>query len=388
MAELPESYRRFTRVNLPVWVIVGTAVAWGIVHKLLGKLTLEWSYVVLLIALGLGSATARTWVGLKDPRVMYRMTLPLVVYDLVVITLVVRLTGGLESQLWLLYFPLLVSEAAVMSTRTLLTILALTAVGYAWASAPLSGAQWNDFWYRVAAFSLTTWLIHQVYRSHVEYRTELAELREQYDLAQERERIAQEFHDGLGHYLVSVIRGLESLMHRLRARMHPTELELLQEQVEILRGALDETRQTIQQLRTPESIDLQAFVMRTAERVAQRLGAQLHCECPPTLPNLPPLHTLMLMRVVQEALSNVMKHAGNPQNLWVTFYVRDGQLNMRIADDGKGFSTDAVVEGMGLQNMRERIHALGGELHIQSAEGQGTEVVARIPLARETSWNA
>ncbi|MDW8106795.1 MAG: sensor histidine kinase [Armatimonadota bacterium] len=385
MALLPEPYRRFTRVNLPVWVIVGAAVAWGVIHKLSGKLTLEWSHVVLLCVLGLGSAVARTWVGLKDPRVMYRMTLPLVVYDLVLITLVVRLTGRFESQLWLLYFPLLVSEAAVMSTRALIAILVLTTVGYAWASAPLSGTQWNDFWYRAAAFSLTAWLIHQVYRSHVEYRTELAELREQYDLAQERERIAQEFHDGLGHHLVSVIRGLELLMHRLRSRAHPTELETLQEQVDILRGALDETRQTIQQLRAPESIDLRAFVQRTAERVAQRLGAQLHCHCEPVPSELPPLHTLMLMRVVQEALSNVMKHAGSPHNLWVAFYVQDGHLNLRIADDGKGFPPDTVVEGMGLHNMRERIHALGGELRIQSAVGQGTEVIARVPL-REEAW--
>lgn len=113
-----------------------------------------------------------------------------------------RLTGGFESQLWLLYFALLTSEAAVMPTRLLLVALGLTAVGYGWASAPLAPDQWNDFGFRIAAVSLVSWLIHQVYRSHAEYRMELAELREQYDLAQERERIAREFHDGLGHHLV------------------------------------------------------------------------------------------------------------------------------------------------------------------------------------------
>jgi hypothetical protein len=76
MATLPE-YRRFTRVNLPVWVIVGAAVLWGVVSKLQGKFVLSWGQMGLLIALALVSATARTWVGLKDPRVMYRLTLPL-----------------------------------------------------------------------------------------------------------------------------------------------------------------------------------------------------------------------------------------------------------------------------------------------------------------------
>jgi signal transduction histidine kinase len=383
MATLPE-YRRFTRVNLPVWVIVGAAVLWGVVSKLQGKFVLSWGQIGLLIALALVSATARTWVGLKDPRVMYRLTLPLVMFDLLLITLVTRLTGGLESQLWLLYFALLTSEAAVMPTRLLLVALGLTAVGYGWASAPLAPDQWNDFGFRIAAVSLVSWLIHQVYRSHAEYRMELAELREQYDLAQERERIAREFHDGLGHHLVSAIRGLESLRRRLKPHADTAADCALQEQIDILRAALDDTRQTIQQLRAPETTDMRVFIRQTAERVAQRLGAQLHCDCPDPMPTLTPLQTLMLTRVMQEALSNAMKHAGRPQNLWVACDWRDGWLEMRVADDGDGFDPATALEGMGLNNMRERIRTLGGELTIQSAPGQGTTVIARVPVQQRT----
>jgi signal transduction histidine kinase len=379
MATLPE-YRRFTRVNLPVWVIVGAAVLWGVVSKLQGKFVLSWAQMGLLIALALVSAAARTWVGLKDPRVMYRLTLPLVLFDLLLITLATRFTGGFDSQIWLLYFALLTSEAAVMPTRLLLLALGLTAVGYGWASAPLAPDQWNDFGFRIAAVSLVSWLIHQIYRSHAEYRMELAELREQYDLAQERERIAREFHDGLGHHLVSAIRGLESIRRRLKAHADTAADCALQEQIDILRAALDDTRQTIQQLRAPETTDMRVFIRQTAERVAQRLGAQLHCDCPDAMPELTPLQTLMLTRVVQEALSNVMKHAGRPQNLWVACDWRDGWLEMRVADDGDGFDPAAVLEGMGLSNMRERIRTLGGELTIRSAPGQGTTVLARVPV--------
>jgi len=381
MATLPE-YRRFTRVNLPVWVIVGTAVLWSVVAKLQGKFVLSWAQLGLLIALALVSAAARTWVGLKDPRVMYRLTLPLVLFDLVLITLATRFTGGFESQIWLLYFALLTSEAAVMPTRLLLLALGLTAVGYGWASAPLAPDQWNDFGFRIAAVSLVSWLIHQIYRSHAEYRMELAELREQYDLAQERERIAREFHDGLGHHLVSAIRGLESIRRRLKAHADTAADCALQEQIDILRTALDDTRQTIQQLRAPETTDMRVFIRQTAERVAQRLGAQLHCDCPDPMPTLTPLQTLMLTRVMQEALSNVMKHAGRPQNLWVACVWRDGWLEMRVADDGDGFDPATALEGMGLNNMRERIRALGGELTITSALGQGTTVLARVPIQR------
>lgn len=391
MANLPE-YRRFTRVNLPVWVIVGAAVLWGVISKLQGKFVLTWEQLGLLIALALVSATARTWVGLKDPRVMYRLTLPLVMFDLLLITLATRFTGGFESQVWLLYFALLTSEAVVMSTSLLLGALGLMAVGYGWASLPLPPDLWNDFVFRIASVGLVSWLIHQVYRSHAEYRLELAELREQYELAQERERIAREFHDGLGHHLVSAIRGLESLQRRLKSSTPASEAACpdagsepssgtLQEQIDILRTALEDTRQTIQQLHTPETTDMRNFIRQTAARVARRLGAQLHCVCPDSMPELIPLQTLMLTRVVQEALSNVIKHAGHPQNLWVEWRWGDGWLEVRVADDGDGFDPTNALEGMGINNMRKRICALGGELTLQSAPGAGTTVLARVPLA-------
>jgi signal transduction histidine kinase len=168
---------------------------------------------------------------------------------------------------------------------------------------------------------------------------------------------------------VSAIRGLESIRRRLKAHADTAADCALQEQIDILRAALDDTRQTIQQLRAPETTDMRVFIRQTAERVAQRLGAQLHCDCPDPMPTLTPLQTLMLTRVMQEALSNVMKHAGRPQNLWVACDWRDGWLEMRVADDGDGFDPATALEGMGLNNMRERIRALGGELTITSALG-------------------
>ncbi|GIV08238.1 MAG: hypothetical protein KatS3mg019_0329 [Fimbriimonadales bacterium] len=377
---VPQSYRRFSRVNLPVWMIVGATVVWAMLQKRAGAFSIGWEQLAVLIALALVSVTARTWVGLKDPRVMYRLSLPLVVFDMTLITLAVRFTGGYESHVWLLYFALLASEAAVMSPRGLILLLGLTAVGYGWACAPIPPEHWNNFGYRVVSVSLVSWLAHQIYRSHVEYRLELADLREQYELAQERERIAREFHDGLGHHLVSVIRGLESLQRRLQPQEDKALSASLQEQIRTLRDALHETRQTIQQLRAPETVDLRQFVKQSAERVAQHLNAQLHCNCPETLPHLTPMQTLMLTRVMQEALSNIMKHAGSPQNLWVECEPQNRWLIIRIADDGDGYDPNAVPQGLGLMSMRDRIQTLDGELHIHSAIGQGTTITARIPI--------
>ncbi len=380
MARMPPPYRRFSRVNLPVWLLVGATIVWALLQKRAGAFTLGWEQLAALIALALLSATARTWVGLKDPRVMYRLSLPLVAFDLALITIATRFTGGYESHVWLLYFALLASEAAVMSTRGLTLMLLLTAVGYGWACAPMPPELWSNFGYRIASVSIVSWLMHQIYRSHVEYRLELADLREQYELAQERERIAREFHDGLGHHLVSAIRGLDLLHRRLQAQEDKSLSASLQTHLATLRNALHETRQIIQQLRAPETVDLRQFVQQTAERVAQNLNARLHCACPEVMPTLTPLQTLMLTRVIQEAFSNILKHAGSPQNLWVECEAHDRYLTIRIADDGDGFDPATVVSGVGLTSMHDRIQSLGGELHLHSAIGQGTTLTARIPL--------
>lgn len=380
MARMPAPYRRFSRVNLPVWLLVGATIVWALLQKRAGAFTLGWGQLAVLIALALLSATARTWVGLKDPRVMYRLSLPLVAFDLALITIATRFTGGYESHLWLLYFALLASEAAVMTTRGLTLMLLLTAVGYGWACAPMPPELWSNFGYRIASVCIVSWLMHQIYRSHVEYRLELADLREQYELAQERERIAREFHDGLGHHLVSAIRGLDLLHRRLQAQEDKSLSASLQTHLATLRNALHETRQTIQQLRAPETVDLRRFIQQTAERVAQNLNARLHCACPEVMPTLTPLQTLMLTRVIQEAFSNIIKHAGSPQNLWVECKAHDRYLTIRIADDGDGFDPATVIKGVGLTSMHDRIQSLGGELHLHSAIGHGTTLTARIPL--------
>ncbi len=374
--------QRFTRVNLNVWLIVLVAVAWGIIRHLQGAFDIGWTELLILCALGFFSAAARTWVGLRDPKVMYSFTLPLVVSDILIISLAVYFTGGYQSEAWLLYFALLVSESATMSTPALFAMLGLATGGYALASSPWTPDLAAGFLFRMAIVGLTAWLMHQLLRSHVEYRLELAELREQMALARERERIAQEFHDGLGNTLVSVIMGLEAFCHQMskQDRLNDTHYSCLKEQIALLRDAIEETRQIIRQLEPSRAPDLRLQIRQMAERTAQRLGARLDFKCPDTLPTLTPLQTLVLLRVVREALTNILKHAQNPTTITVECAVENQAMRVCICDDGAGFAPNQVVGGFGLHHMRERVESLGGEWHLRSAPQQGTAIVFSIPI--------
>ncbi len=334
----------------------------------------------VLIVLGALSALLRTWVGMRDPRVMFSFTVPLAILDLMIISLAVRLTGGYESEAWLLYFALLISESVVMKPRAWVAMHLLMIVGYTSAVYPIPPELWTNFAFRVAMVWVASWLIHQVLRSHVEYRLELAELREQVGLNQERERIAREFHDGLGNTLVSVVRGLELLSLRFRQQTAERVEAQITELACLVRLALDETRQMIRQLNPLGAQDICHQITQMAERTAERLNAQLHLECPTTPPELTPLQSLMLSQVVKEALSNALKHSGQPQNLWVQFEVKGGWLEGCIRDDGDGFDPQRILEGYGMHHMEERIKSLGGRLELHSAPGEGTTVRFQIPM--------
>jgi hypothetical protein len=113
---LRRQYQRFTRVNTSVWMVVLATIAWGVARHVQGTLDLSQWQLLTLALLGIFSAIARTWVGLRDPHVMYSFTIPLATYDILLISVVVAMTGRYASEAWLLYLMLLTSEAAVMTT--------------------------------------------------------------------------------------------------------------------------------------------------------------------------------------------------------------------------------------------------------------------------------
>jgi signal transduction histidine kinase len=99
---------------------------------------------------------------------------------------------------------------------------------------------------------------------------------------------------------------------------------------------------------------------------------------------LPALVAFQLLRIVQEALANVRKHA-SARTAWISFSTIQGdRLEMIVGDDGTGFDPDALPntprKSFGLASMRERVESLGGVLKLESSAGLGTRVIVAIPL--------
>jgi PAS domain S-box-containing protein len=195
----------------------------------------------------------------------------------------------------------------------------------------------------------------------------------------ERERITREMHDGLGGQLVSTIAMLE------RGRSSPSEV------IEALRRALDDMRIMIDSV-DPASTDLATSLGKLRGRLEpllRRNGIVLRWQVEDQLDldEFPPELSLHLLRIIQEAVTNVILHA-KASELSVHIRagdavadVRDAVLFIEIQDDGRGFRPDAAGGGRGIRNMKSRAEALGAELRFDSGDS-GTRVELRVPIPR------
>ena len=196
----------------------------------------------------------------------------------------------------------------------------------------------------------------------------------------ERRRIARELHDDLNQSLALLsvemdllaesmpgspagtadrardlsarVKELSSVVHDLSHQLHPSKLEHL---------------------------GLVIAVRGLCEELSQSHGVEVRFTHDPDLGTVPPAAALCLYRIVQEALRNVVKHSGC-RHATIALTGTEDALHMRISDDGIGFDTAAVTEGLGLISMRERLNLIGGAIIVNSRPSRGTRIVVRIPV--------
>ena len=185
----------------------------------------------------------------------------------------------------------------------------------------------------------------------------------------ERERIARDLHDVLGHTLSVVVLKSElagKLMDRdpLRARSEINEVET------IARKALMEVREAIRGYRA-EGL---AVEISRAQKTLEAAGVTL--ECPKNPPQLPAAEETVLSLIVREAVTNIVRHA-QAQHCLLDIQANPSGTALVVSDDGRG---GIRQEGNGLRGMRERVESLGGTLRIESASG--TRLVIEIPLQK------
>jgi len=204
------------------------------------------------------------------------------------------------------------------------------------------------------------------------------ELQTRRALEDQRARIARNIHDDLGARAtkLSLLAGHRSVSPADLPE-HLGEISLTAQH---LVEALDATVWTVNPVNDTLP-GLANYITHYAEDFFRNTGVFCQLDIPVGLPHLPlnAEFRFNLFLVVKEALNNSLKHSGG-HNVILGIRLKPGQLELVVQDDGRGFAADSVLEGDGLNNMRERIRILGGELTMQSAPGAGVKIHALIPL--------
>jgi signal transduction histidine kinase len=204
---------------------------------------------------------------------------------------------------------------------------------------------------------------------------ELAALRE-------RERLARDLHDTLGHALVTLTVQLEAAQ-RLQAADPARVPALLTELQKLTRSSMEDLRRSLANLRTSGLGDrpLAGSLQILCAEAGRRSGAAVDCHVAEGADALPPAVAEVLWRVVQEGLTNMEKHA-HAEQVAVNLTLPSNEVVLHVRDDGVGLPPGAEEKPghYGLRGLRERVEGLGGTFWLTSAEPRGTLIEVRIPL--------
>jgi signal transduction histidine kinase len=195
----------------------------------------------------------------------------------------------------------------------------------------------------------------------------------------ERRRLARELHDQTGQELTSVLLGLKAVEDA-------PDADTRRQALENVRGQVLETLRDVRRLAVelrPKALDdfgLVPAVERLAQGFIDQTGLTLDVEAQLSAVRFPTEVETALYRMVQEALTNVVKHA-QARHVSIVLTRGRGAITALIEDDGRGFDVGTAREGMGLDGMRERLGLIGGRLTIESRPGGGTTLIAKVPLS-------
>lgn len=195
----------------------------------------------------------------------------------------------------------------------------------------------------------------------------------------ERTRIAREIHDSLGHTLTSLNIQLD-IARKLRLREPERATSSLEMAKELASQSLNDVRMAIHHIRTSSDFDFKVAVSGLVTDVQQmHNGMEVRLDIK-NVDNIPASIGFQVFRVIQECLTNVMRHA-NASQVIIEVEQIDEVLRLKVCDNGIGGNTELMeAGGFGLKGMQERIATLNGSLSIETQQQKGTQISAVIPL--------
>ncbi len=195
---------------------------------------------------------------------------------------------------------------------------------------------------------------------------------------EERNRLAREMHDSLGHRLTVAAVQLEGAQ-RLIVKDPDRAAHIVETVREQVRDSLGDLRRTVAALRQPEQVEiaLPQAIQQLATSFGQATGLAVQTVLPNALPDLPLAHRLTLYRAAQEGLTNVQHHA-QAKNILLVLSCERGMVALSVSDDGVGYP-ETKPTGFGLLGLKERATLLGGQLSLENRPEGGAQLTLSLP---------
>ncbi|SFN17494.1 PAS domain S-box-containing protein [Formivibrio citricus] len=292
----------------------------------------------------------------------------------------------------------IVHPMEVAAFRESLTVAIAEGTGWNWAGRIVtdrSEVKWVDLKasLRVEADGTRIWdgmawditANKRIEQSLGESRLLLRELAAHHEAVREREKasIAREVHDELGQVLTAM-KIETSVCEMALGEGQPALAQRLAGLKKLIDRTLQISRNVVTALRPPAlDLGLLPALEWLTQRLQERLELQCVLEIDPDVQDIDEARGVILFRIVQEALTNVARHA---RANWVLIRIRheDSGLSLLVEDNGCGFDTESISRTFGLVGIRERVWMLRGTLEIDSAPGAGTRIIVKIPHAGES----
>jgi signal transduction histidine kinase len=368
------------RLNRYLWLCIGFLVIYVPIASAVGQVRAPSAAVWMVLGFGAVNAAGRTLSaarngGFNPPLQGWVFT----ILDVILIAVGVWMTGGVHSDLWLLFLVVLISEVVFSPARHAVVLSSFVVLAYTLSLAPdltspnaVLTAATRAFFLTLVAMFARRLSVDRAARAE-----EAALLREELSATAERARIAQEVHDGLGHAMVGTLLRLEVAARTLQGNPSEAE-EILKQEIPALREAWNSARDLAFHLKpwSPDPDGLAEGVRRCAAAFSARTGLHVKTEISEFKSQPTAVKQQVVMRVLQEALTNTARHA-DATEVCVSLGV-DGALILTVADNGVGF--ESSVEGMGLSGMRDAAARVQGSLSVIKGPVNGTTLTLTIPL--------
>ncbi len=310
--------------------------------------------------------------------------------DFTVSVLLLLFTGGPNSPFLLYSLTPLITGALLFEQKVALSLASLASI--AMSLAHLTSSKFNEpLVWALEGHNLTLLIIYTLFSfivAVVPYYTNLNIRRriERDAIIQERRRIGREIHDGVAQALSYLRVKTSQLRDSVATDSMPQAFKEIENIRTVLQDTYEDVREAIDQLSTDvKNLPLVPVLTDYVREYKEKSGIDVQLNIPKVFPELSPIAELQVLRIVQEALSNVRRHA-NASRVTVNLENIPAGIKVEITDNGCGFDLERYQQtprtGRGLEMIRDRAEELGGNLTIATGLGKGTELKVVLPTEK------